>query len=1041
MALKISSKISDTAWSDIDKTAIGNNLAAAWAKGGVTKAQIKVVYLYVPDEAFGKDVDGNPTFAYTKCSFPIAEVSATTITINRNGVHAAAQRLSAGSNLTGADLTAAKRRLRGLYRKLKETPPDAIKESLSEPVKKLSRPATELVKGSAEYALGEIGRAFGEQFQTRSPYSGDFYCPWAIVDTFADAIVVRAWGDMNDLAPDEYYRITYTKNADGTYTFADEADWEVVELTYQPQTGAPIESAAAIGATEALSADERKRLKAKGQRVIETFEHAITFNEALTDDSNPNGPWRITMTGTTADLVNGNRRRYLADACKRAVADLNGHITESAGQGRLSIVTGESDHPEAKGNRRPLYSEIVVNWNNVGFNGKNIVAEGLLLGTREGQDIRARAKGGVYPAVSQRAYIETRPTTVDGEAVEDVINFMITGFDFVVPGEQSDPNGAVHSIETQNLPGEIDMKPEEIAQWVKDHPELFEGLVTGKTMEERLASVQSMATEQLKALETSIRKALGIDDKADLGTALKAAAEALKAATEQAQAKVIADAIKTETKDLPYGEKVNALFIVAVESAKPADVEAVKAIVKTKRAEYDGLVSESRLAARGFHGGVSMTAPVIESALGIPGFARGAHEVSEALVKRGYAERRNWKEPKTRNELYAAAVLERFDQQHGYELRQESRLFEATEAEMASNLSLPYSVNRAIIAEVIPQLVASSVFDFGVTDQNPTLVYYETFAGETGLAGTVTDEAVTAHHNVWTALAHKRLTGTIVVTSSPAGTTYTEFVDYVIDATEGQFKALSTGAITDLQALLVDYSYTAIRKGEMAAIERGGATLASVTITCYADRLAEQISREAVVFSRSQLGWDATTRILSMLIGQIRRIIDYDAMYLARSAACSVASNSGGTWTAATDSLDKLVEYIGVARVKIEKRFYQPTAILMSTGNADILGNWEGFTAAGTRGTDNVNANGYVGSLKGLPVFRSTEFPDSHILPLYRDLVQHRVFQPMAIFGPYPTYDVSGGTAKLIAADQYYVEEFNAEVAPVPGMGAVVVIA
>jgi hypothetical protein len=43
--------------------------------------------------------------------------------------------------------------------------------------------------------------------------------------------------------------------------------------------------------------------------------------------------------------------------------------------------------------------------------------------------------------------------------------------------------------------------------------------------------------------------------------------------------------------------------------------------------------------------------------------------------------------------------------------------------------------------------------------------------------------------------------------------------------------------------------------------------------------------------------------------------------------------------------------------------------------------------------------------------------------------------------GPFPTYDVSNSTSKLIAADQYYAEEFNATESPVPQKGAYVKIA
>ena len=78
--------------------------------------------------------------------------------------------------------------------------------------------------------------------------------------------------------------------------------------------------------------------------------------------------------------------------------------------------------------------------------------------------------------------------------------------------------------------------------------------------------------------------------------------------------------------------------------------------------------------------------------------------------------------------------------------------------------------------------------------------------------------------------------------------------------------------------------------------------------------------------------------------------------------------------------------------------------------------------------------------MKGKPIFASTEFPDTLIIAGNRELVQHRVFQPLSIRGPFPTYDVSGGTSKLVAADQYYAEEFNATESTVSEKGAFVPI-
>jgi hypothetical protein len=252
-------------------------------------------------------------------------------------------------------------------------------------------------------------------------------------------------------------------------------------------------------------------------------------------------------------------------------------------------------------------------------------------------------------------------------------------------------------------------------------------------------------------------------------------------------------------------------------------------------------------------------------------------------------------------------------------------------------------------------------------------------------------------------------------------------------------KALSAGDISDGASLDVDYSYTAIRKGEMAAIERGEINLTYKTMTAAADRLAQQISDEAVQFSRSQLNWDATQRTLASLVERIRRLIDQGVLYMALSAALSVANNIAGTWTSATDSLDLLVKYIGQAGVKVWNRYYEPTAVVTSRTNADLISNWDGFKRDGFPDAI-LRSNGFVGRVKGYPVYASSEFSDSYLLVANRELAMHWVYRPLVIKGPYPTYDVSGGTTKLKAADQYYAEEYNVTDAPVAEKGALVKI-
>lgn len=77
----------------------------------------------------------------------------------------------------------------------------------------------------------------------------------------------------------------------------------------------------------------------------------------------------------------------------------------------------------------------------------------------------------------------------------------------------------------------------------------------------------------------------------------------------------------------------------------------------------------------------------------------------------------------------------------------------------------------------------------------------------------VTDEAITAPAaDEWIQVggANKRRNiSAVTVTTSPAGTTYVEDTDYKIDSALGLFTIISTGSISEDDALLIDYSYAA----------------------------------------------------------------------------------------------------------------------------------------------------------------------------------------------------------------------------------------
>jgi len=609
--------------------------------------------------------------------------------------------------------------------------------------------------------------------------------------------------------------------------------------------------------------------------------------------------------------------------------------------------------------------------------------------------VQVLVEAGVPIGVSMRGYGASKAIQLDGETVQEVTELTIRGFDLVA--QPSDPNGAIV---------EAAQEGEAILQ-------------ENKTVNE----------EERKALEEAQRKLQGELEEARKAQAdqLKELEEARKAQAELAerkQAEAVETAITEATKGLKYGDVLNKSFVESVRAMKPQTPEAVKALVETKRVEYDAIAAAGVLGGMG-KGGVQVKGPVFEAETGRPEFTRAAWELNESLVKAGEGLRRDMgRNDASRAELFTANVLARYDRVNQRHLLAEARAFE--EAETASDLSLPYSVSRMIIEQAYPELVAANVYDFGVTDASPAKIFYEAYAGESGASATVTDEDVTADLNGWVSFANKRIRpGTVVLTNSGASVTYAEGTDYVVDYEEGKFMALAT--ITDNQALKADYVADLFRRGEGVAIPRAKNTLSDALITMAADRLATQITKEAIVFSRSQLGYDAVTRTLGNLARLLRRKIDKDILWKGLTYALKQSNNSGGTWTASSDAISILATYIGVAKTKIYNRNYMPTALLMSATNADRLSNWtDGFKRDGFPNAT-LNAAGFAGGVKGLPIFTSTEFPDGYIQIVNRELVAHRVMQPMTIFGPFPSYD----NGELVASDQYYMEEFNGSYVPV----------
>lgn len=76
-------------------------------------------------------------------------------------------------------------------------------------------------------------------------------------------------------------------------------------------------------------------------------------------------------------------------------------------------------------------------------------------------------------------------------------------------------------------------------------------------------------------------------------------------------------------------------------------------------------------------------------------------------------------------------------------------------------------------------------------------------------AASVADEEVTGYFDLWTSLANVDVSNVIVGDDAVPTTTYVEGVDYHLDAKSGAILVLSTGAITDMQNLFIDYDHSA----------------------------------------------------------------------------------------------------------------------------------------------------------------------------------------------------------------------------------------
>lgn len=754
------------------------------------------------------------------------------------------------------------------------------------------------------------------------------------------------------------------------------------------------------------------------------FRETVVNGIALLEQSDDRPGRRVRGIGAVADTVNYNRRRYPAAVLRDAVRMAQAKLARSLGNGRYGIL-GEADHPPGA----PRLLDTVVKWESIAFNEttRQVEVEGRLIPTDAGRNVIAMMESGVLPGLSLRGYGDSE---WDDEAqIEEVTYLELTGFDLVF--EPAFEEAGVTVFEHKQHNDSPDDGREQPKMDEKDKNPVVDTVVDA-----RLAADLAEQTRQREDAEKALAEAKRAQ--AEMEAENKRLAEAAAELERVRREQEVAGAIAAATADLPYDGAIREAFMKGVQHANLGSAADVKAFVESRRSEYDAIVAAARVAKRG---GVQVIGPVIETAAGVPEYAGLTVQFREQLARRGLSIGKDAKRDQSKAALFAAKYLEAFDKAYKTQLMNETaEMARLQEAMATSDLNLPYSVMRTVIAEAVPMLVAANVFDVDTVESSPARLYFESYAHESGTGVAVSNEDVTADEGAWVDLDNKRVRpGTVNVTLDTVGTQYTEYDDYLIDYANGRLYTLPDGDISDSASLDVDYTYEKVRAGENAAIGRGKGQLTYETITLAADRLAALISDEAIAFSATQVNWDAVTRTISMLIREIREYVDQGIFRLA-VAQSIISGNSGGSWTASGKDWDDLVEKMGTAKVAVENDYYSPAAFVASKTNAERISNWSGLTEFGF--PDSVlGAAGFAQmQIKGLPVFSSTAMPDNAIIVVHPELVQHRVLasRPMELKGPFQGRD---GDGNLLPSQEWFAQEYNATFSHIANKGGYVLVA
>jgi hypothetical protein len=822
----------------------------------------------------------------------------------------------------------------------------------------------------------------------------------------------RVYLAFREKDPEYKYRVVEMTNEYLIIASFDEPSglYQKVPYTYDDTTNMPT-----ISDDEMWVPCEKEYIPATTQ--IESFKSSRKVKES-TDVTVERRGRNFHAIGITADVTNRNNRVYPKNVLREAVNTLKTNLSLSNGQGRfleeLNLL-GEVEHPESK-TGQPNLNEVAIRWVDVEFDEETnqVKLEGTILPTPSGNILLTLLENGVNIGISQRAMGRalTRP-----DGVEVIKELAIKGYDAVYM--PSDPNGRI--------------------------TELLESFDESKKLIALSEKYKDIIGDSEFGDESELREALNLGS-GDLETELETVrTNRLETAQKEFDAQVMKLFVEASIEQ-PVAHSFKSLDEVKI-FIDAALVEAEKAEAKKRIENMGGNKTMDN---------ISSVVPIVEKELGVPAYAKAFVESQNKFIaqsgKSYYKTFPTKANARTGGEKIAAKLLENYFKKYEFQLTKESELLEAVNGMVVSDLSLPYTVNAQIIAEMFPRLVAAELFTFVPMANREQRVYVEAFSGNTAgeLDVTVAATALNAFSpslhptpaiGSWMTLAQKNITPGSVAFSGGM----VEGTDYVVDYRNGKIKSLTSGFAGLANTVTLTYKYRTTMNGELGAVSRVKQILTPKTLVADPRRLAATVSDEAYRYGQSDLGYDAQAAAIRGATDALAREFDQQILYRALTELLQVTSNTVTYSRAnAVDAVSTGFNVrVGEAKAKIEKRNYDSNIckLLVDVDQAELMSNSGLFESARSR-PDFAWGAGAVGLWKNLPVYSSNQFAGgstSWSLVVHPDLLQVGIYVPIEVDPAVPTYadDASG---KLIDAKSFLVRTYDAIECVVQDKGSVVKI-